>query len=149
MLASVAMILVAAGIGNAFAYSYQNVEWSTWYAGAVSYPYGHMYPNPTPTTYGGALTWQNTMVNNQPNTNIIPNVFSYTDQKSQQNAYQQGPTLSYHYSWGPDGSNLPVTTVGSHTLTVDHLYAYTPSWWTILFGNNAGSGSVAVPYNYA
>lgn len=147
MLASIAMILIATGVGNAFAYSYQNAEWSTWYAGAVSYPYGHTYGDPT--TYGGALTWQNTFVNNDPGTNIIPALWSYTDQPNQQNSYQEGPTRQYHDSWCPDGSNMPVASQGDHTLTIRQQYLYEPSWWTIILGNNAGYGENQVSYYYA
>lgn len=147
MLASAAIILMVAGIGNAYAYSYTNVEWSSWNGyNSVSYPYGHTYGYPT--TYGGMLTWQNTFVNNVANSRIIPVLSSSTDDTSH-TSYQEGAVRQYHDSWGPDGGNMPATTIGDHPLTITHGYLYEPSWWTKIFGRGAGSGQTTVHYYYA
>lgn len=122
LLAAAVMVIMATGMGNAFATSWSGTDQSNNNNGAVSW---YSKVGGTPTVSGGsALTWENGFYN------VGTNSY-YASLLVLQNGnivYSDGASsLLGHYGyWWPDTASVNAeSSSGSHTIKVQH-------WWGVL-----------------
>ena len=135
ILVSVAMILMVAGIGNAFA---SVVSWS---GTDVSYADGNKvahWSQTIPSTsviypkVGDQLNWDNVLYNAGLTTLEAQVSWAFSDNTPQ--GYARDYSLAYSQYWWPSPDTAGVASSGSHTLGANH-------WYTTSFTNDPGSNT--------
>ena len=120
-LAITAMVLVVMGTGNAFAYTWADVDYSKLVSSSDADSVGSVYGCPDVRTYS-VLTWQNTLVNDYGGA-YYGKLTSRNEQNYQPAAQQSISTLSYRASWSPNAENTAITLPKDNTwISVIHHY---------------------------
>ncbi|AFC99893.1 hypothetical protein Mtc_1137 [Methanocella conradii HZ254] len=126
VLALSGLMLAVIASGTAFAWTWNQVDWSqltssskaTWYDNSEG----------TPHIAGGSeITWQNTFDNEFPSSSYYPTLDAIRDDGGDRYRLERATRLDYRYAWCPDGTELDdrltaETTSGSHSVNVDHFY---------------------------
>lgn len=136
MLASVAMILAATGIGNAFANTWSGTDQSNMNNGNLWW-YSYVSTSPVPTVAPNTdLTWENGFYNVGTNS-YWPFLYYKTDNDDAYGRDPNGPQLGQYGYWWPDTATLNAEgTSGSHHADVEH-------WW----GESQGYYSMVKTYD--
>ncbi len=137
MLASVAMVLIAAGVGNAFAATYSGTDKSELmdYSSSSYVKWNQQINQDLDVNVGNSLSWANNLKNNK-----IISVNSGVEWSSSDSGLNSGASwgsINAFGTWSPTTTTASINSIsGNPTLTVKHDYYRFDSGFEFWFDGN-------------